>query len=186
MQKYVFNDDYFKNRFMNGKPINYKIDFISQKTGISEASFKNKRSEKRNKDREYSKAFLKSDYEEIKKVDPLLILDTDLLVAKMITRVRLDMKDNVKFVLYYMLSGFAASDKNDRKKWQSINELTARIPDQKYNEKKIKSILESAEVAIDNNGNRRKLFLIYDFGSEAHPDIKYSLDLDNVIRYTDL
>lgn len=184
MDRYIFNKKYFDDEFLktdNGKQNSQeeKLRVIYEKTGISESGLKNKFIRKKGS-RGY-RSISEQDYKlVIDKVDPLLILDTERLLDKLISRINLDLSSNEQYVLYRMLCCLDGK----KQEWVSPDELFKEIKKLSNNEKyklaKIKKVLEECEVTIDNKGKKRKLYQKDEEGA------KYAINMDALILFTDL
>ena len=138
MEKYVFNEKYFQSPEWEayGKSINKKIEYLGEILHQNTEQLKYKRLNKK------KRHFTEEDYSLIKLKFPLLLLDTDLVVKKLIKRSNLDLTPNERLVLYYMLDYLATDDKKARKESVTAKDIYDRIGDDKMNKTKISNALE--------------------------------------------
>ena len=196
MKRFIFNQEYFEesNEKKKGFKDNdtfkgYTLDQIEKEKqivlcneiNISRSAFINKLNENRNK------RFNEDDYNQLNELDPLLMLDVDKLVKKLIVKIQTDIKkDNVKFLIYAMLIKYAADDKKDRKEWQTLEEIKENAPQKiKIDDNKLETILKEETIVIDTKGNRGNIFKKKE-GKGENSVNEYSFELTNLIKYTNL
>lgn len=174
MRRFLFNRRYFDETFYQSserkRSQDEKLEKIENETGIGLESCRSKLIYKK-------RSISKDNYDSIKKVDPLLLLDTEKLKDKLILRANLDFTSNERFVLFLMLSYLDEGEEN-----VTIKALTDRISNGIYNLHKIEHILHTCRVVTDPNGTKEKLFHC----EHSEKGNQYSLNLDALICYTDL
>ncbi len=168
MKKYIFNEEYFQNGFMNGESIKYKLPEIAN---IIEYSVEYTGDKRRNHN---NRRFNYGDYDRLKEKEPLLLLNTEKLLYKFFKRVNRDMIPNEKYMVFIMLCEYDKRKIKD--KWISFDEI-----DEKYEliSRKAKKILDSSEIFVDEKGKKEKMFLKNDEGL-------YTINISAFIKYSEL
>lgn len=174
MRRFLFNRSYFDETFYQSserkRSQDEKLEKIANDTHMSLASCKSKLLTQK-------RSISESDYKSMKKVDPMLLLDTEKLIGKLILRGNLDLTSNERFVLFLMLCCLDEGLQN-----VTIDTLTGRISDGIYDPRKIENILNTCLIKTDPNGTTENLF----YCKHSEKGSLHALNLDALISYTDL